>query len=113
VSKGEIDAGEGMHPKTRTADPAQGELDGAEIVATPVEPGTQDLTRGASPYDSMSIGELVDAAIEAGVLIKHGTYWTFGEETIGNGKKGTCEALEQNAELLAKIRVAMSSQIGG
>lgn len=114
VSQGEIDAGAGTGPPgTRAADSSQAEIDAAQVIVPPADPGASDLTRETSPYDSMPIGELVDAAAEIGIIERKGTYWAFEGETVGNGKKGTCEALEQNAELLAKIRAAMSSSTGG
>jgi len=47
--------------------------------------------------------DLVDFATTLGVIIKKGSFYTFEDETIGQGKDATIEKLRNNSELLDKI----------
>lgn len=49
------------------------------------------------------IGSLIDAAAEAGILKKSGSWYSFEDNKIGNGRENVKEYLEQNPEMVEKI----------
>lgn len=47
--------------------------------------------------------EIVDASIELGIAQKNGSWYSYGNDKIGQGRNAVIELLNDNAELLAKI----------
>ncbi|MBN1655642.1 MAG: recombinase RecA [Deltaproteobacteria bacterium] len=50
-----------------------------------------------------ALGDLIDSAIQANALSKHGAYYAFDEVNIGQGRERTREALKADAELCRRI----------
>ncbi len=48
-------------------------------------------------------GDILDLGVKFGVLEKSGTYFRFGEETIGQGREAARLALKGNAKLAAQL----------
>jgi recombination protein RecA len=60
-----------------------------------------------------SSGDALDTGVECGIVEKKGSYYSYGENRLGQGRESAKEFLRQNPELLAEIRqkvhdVAMS-----
>jgi recombination protein RecA len=48
-------------------------------------------------------GDLVDIASKADIITKAGTWFSYGEHKLGQGRENAINSLEENPELLAKI----------
>jgi recombination protein RecA len=48
-------------------------------------------------------GEILDMAVEKNVVTKSGTWFTFGEERLGQGRENARQYLRENAKLLAEV----------
>ena len=49
-------------------------------------------------------GELVDLGVKYGVVEKSGTWYTYGEEKLGQGKEGARAFMKENPKLTEKIK---------
>ena len=60
------------------------------------------------------IGEIVDLGVDYGIIKKSGSWFSYGEQKIGQGRDSVKELLTNNAELRdeieAKLREAMKTQ---
>lgn len=60
------------------------------------------------------IGEIVDLGVDYGIIKKSGSWFSYGEQKIGQGRDSVKELLSNNAELRdeieAKLREAMKTQ---
>lgn len=54
-------------------------------------------------------GEVLDAGVEAGILTKSGTFFSYGEKNIGQGKGKATEFLKANPETFDEIKNKVSS----
>jgi len=50
------------------------------------------------------VGEIVDLGVDLGILGKSGSWYSYNDEKIGQGKEKTKQYLLQNAEVMAEIR---------
>lgn len=50
------------------------------------------------------MGEIIDYAVEAGVIQKAGSWYSYGETKLGQGKESVKTILEDNEELYEEIR---------
>ena len=57
------------------------------------------------------IGEIIDAAIDRDIISKAGSWFSFNEQSLGQGKEKVRAELETNAELLEKIEIALKEAI--
>ena len=48
-------------------------------------------------------GDLLDLAVEKNVVQKSGSWFSYGEERLGQGREGVKTFLKENKELTAKI----------
>ena len=48
-------------------------------------------------------GELIDMAVEAGIIQKSGTWFSFGDERLGQGRETAKQILTDNADIRAEI----------
>jgi len=48
-------------------------------------------------------GELIDLGLEAGLLQKSGTWFSYGAERLGQGREAARQTLKQNVDLAAKL----------
>lgn len=55
-------------------------------------------------------GSVIDVALSYGILQKQGTWISYGETKIGQGREGTCNYLKQNPQLLSEIEQKVKTQ---
>jgi recombination protein RecA len=48
-------------------------------------------------------GELIDMAMEYGIIEKSGSWYSYGSERLGQGKTSVCQALIENRDLFEQI----------
>jgi recombination protein RecA len=60
------------------------------------------------------IGDILDLAVENGVVEKSGTWYSFGEERIGQGRENVKQFFSQpdNQDLLEKLEISVKKKIG-
>lgn len=51
-----------------------------------------------------NIGEIIDLAVETGVLRRAGAYYYYGENRIGQGRENSKQYLKDNTEMLDEIK---------
>jgi len=54
-----------------------------------------------------ALGDLLDIAVESGVVSKNGAYYTFADESLGQGRERARATLLERADLRAKIEAAL------
>lgn len=59
------------------------------------------------------LGDLINIASDLDVIQKSGSWYSYGEERLGQGKEKTAEFLKERPELLPEIRQAVIDAIGG
>jgi recombination protein RecA len=57
-------------------------------------------------------GELIDFAVDKGVITKSGTWFSFGEERLGQGRENTRLFLKEHADIRGKIEAKLFPQLG-
>ena len=57
-------------------------------------------------------GELIDFAVDKGVINKAGTWFSFGEERLGQGRENTRLFLREHADIRAKIEAKLFPLLG-
>jgi recombination protein RecA len=57
-------------------------------------------------------GELIDFAVDKGVITKAGTWFSFGEERLGQGRENTRLFLKEHADIRAKIEAKTLPLLG-
>ncbi|HEV2105985.1 MAG TPA: recombinase RecA, partial [Candidatus Eisenbacteria bacterium] len=57
-------------------------------------------------------GELIDFAVDKGVLSRAGTWFSFGEERLGQGRENTRLFLKEHADVRAKIELKLRPLLG-
>jgi recombination protein RecA len=77
-------------------------------VAPPFKRVEMDIIFGKGVSAS---GSLVDAAVKYGYINKSGSWYSYGEERIGQGKDNAKEYLESNPELYAEIESKLRAQL--
>jgi len=58
------------------------------------------------------LGDLIDLAVDHKIIDKSGTWYSFGEERLGQGRDNVRKYLAQNPELLAKIETKVREAVG-
>ena len=48
-------------------------------------------------------GDVLDLAVEQGFVEKSGTWFTYGEERIGQGRENACRFLKENPKILVRL----------
>ena len=56
-------------------------------------------------------GDILDLAVQHGIVAKSGAFYKYNDETIGQGRDRTKEFLKQNPELLAEIDGKVRAQV--
>lgn len=77
-------------------------------VAPPFKRVEMDIIFGKGVSAS---GSLVDAAVKFGYINKSGSWYSYGEERIGQGKDNAKEYLETNPELYKEIEAKIRAQL--
>ncbi|MBI5571547.1 MAG: recombinase RecA [Desulfomonile tiedjei] len=57
-------------------------------------------------------GEVVDMGVENGIVDKSGSWYSYGEERIGQGRENAKQFLRDNPEIMEEIRVKLLEQKG-
>lgn len=58
------------------------------------------------------IGDLLDVGVECGVIQKSGSWFSFGEERLGQGREGVKKVLTEAPDLLTNIEQAVKTALG-
>ena len=56
-------------------------------------------------------GEIVDLGVENGIIKKSGSWFSYGETKLGQGRDGVKKLLEDNPELAAELEAKLMEQI--
>src|SRR5262249_50043068 len=57
-------------------------------------------------------GELIDFAVDKSVITKAGTWFSFGDERLGQGRENTRMFLKEHADIRAKIEAKVLPMLG-
>jgi len=57
-------------------------------------------------------GELIDFGVDKGVLQKSGTWLSFGDERIGQGRENARMFLKEHADVRRKVEIKLLPQLG-
>ena len=57
-------------------------------------------------------GELIDLGVQAGVIDKSGSWYSYGSQRIGQGREATRAFLKENPEMFAEIEKAVRDNTG-
>jgi len=63
-------------------------------------------------YGISYVGDILDTAVEADIIQKSGSWFSYGDERIGQGRENAKTFLEQNEEILAKIEKQVKIYLG-
>ncbi|MBE0642634.1 MAG: recombinase RecA [Bacteroidetes bacterium] len=58
------------------------------------------------------IGDLLDVGVEAGVIQKSGSWFSYGDERLGQGREGVRKFLKETPDLLLKIENHVKTELG-
>ena len=58
------------------------------------------------------VGDLLDLAAKLNIVQKSGTWYSFGEERLGQGRENVKDFLRENAEFSQKIEALVKKQLG-
>ncbi|MFA6235291.1 MAG: recombinase RecA [Bacteroidota bacterium] len=58
------------------------------------------------------IGDLLDIGVEAGVIQKSGSWFSYGDERLGQGREGVRKFLKETPDLLVKIEAHVKKELG-
>jgi len=78
-------------------------------VAPPFQEAEFDLIYGEG---ISSLGEIIDLGTEYDILQKRGSWYSYQDETIAQGRENTKEWLEENPEEREEIKSAIRAEIG-
>jgi recombination protein RecA len=83
-------------------------------VAPPFRQAEFDIMFGKGISKS---GDILDAGVEAGIITKAGTWFTYGDMRLGQGRENSKRYIEENATLMdeldQKVRVAAKGPAAG
>ena len=57
-------------------------------------------------------GSILDVALDMKLLDKRGSWFSFGEQQVGQGREQTKKAIDEDAELQGKLLAAIREQLG-
>jgi recombination protein RecA len=77
-------------------------------VAPPFKQAELDIVFGQG---ISRLGDLIDHALALGVIQKSGTWFSFGETRLGQGRENARAYLEQNPELAQQIEQQVRAQM--
>ncbi|HPC35954.1 MAG TPA: recombinase RecA [Candidatus Marinimicrobia bacterium] len=58
------------------------------------------------------VGDILDTAVEAGLIQKSGAWYSYGDERIGQGRESAKVYLTENKEMLAKLEQQVKTYLG-
>jgi recombination protein RecA len=59
-----------------------------------------------------SLGELIDLGLEHDIISKSGSWYSYGDDTVGQGRDATKEWLRQNPEQREEVKQAVREALG-
>ena len=77
-------------------------------VAPPFRQAEFDLLFGRGIHRE---GELVDLALEAGILERSGAWYSWGERRLGQGRQAVCDLLARDAALAQELMEALGASL--
>lgn len=78
-------------------------------VAPPFREGNFDIMYGTGISKE---GELLDLAVNENVIDKSGTWFSYGEERLGQGRENVKKVLQENPDLLQEIEKKVREKLG-
>ncbi len=78
-------------------------------VAAPFREAEFDIIYGTGVSRT---GELIDMAVDAGVVNKSGSWFSYGEDRLGQGREAVRQFLEENAAIFDEIMAKTKSALG-
>lgn len=79
-------------------------------VAPPFKVAEYDITYGKGISRS---GSVLDIALEKGIVAKSGSWWTYGDARIGQGRENAKVYLEEHSDLFDEIEIKVRSLLFG
>ncbi len=79
-------------------------------VAPPFQQAEFDLLFGRGIHRE---GELVDLGVQAGLLERSGSWYSFGDRRLGQGRQAACDVLRADPELAAGLEEALRAALPG
>ncbi|WP_297201882.1 hypothetical protein [Thermanaeromonas sp.] len=76
-------------------------------VITPGRPGAKKAWLKKQKFRN-----IIDMALEAGIIEKRGTWFVWGEERLGQGKENTRTYLKENPQVLEALSKALQEKLG-
>ena len=61
----------------------------------------------------LDIGEIIDLGVDYGVIKKSGSWFSYGDQRIGQGRENTRKFLKENAEIAAEIDKLVRAELMG
>ena len=58
-----------------------------------------------------ALGDLLDSATDAGIVSKNGAYYTFGDESLGQGRERARSLLAERVELAQRLEQQLSAAV--
>jgi recombination protein RecA len=58
------------------------------------------------------LGDIIDLAVEQNVIVKAGSWFSYGEERIGQGRDAVKKYLQDNEQLAKKIELQLRTKLG-
>jgi recombination protein RecA len=58
------------------------------------------------------LGDLIDLAVEQNIIVKSGSWFSYGEDRIGQGRDAVKKFLQENESLAKKIDVQLRTKLG-
>ncbi|MBD3369933.1 recombinase RecA [Candidatus Fermentibacteria bacterium] len=78
-------------------------------LAPPFRTTEFDILHG---YGISKSGELIDLGLEKDLITRRGTWYSYGEQQLGQGKENAREFLDQNPELAEEIETKLRKDYG-
>ena len=78
-------------------------------VAPPFKQAEFDIIYGEGVS---SLGELVDLAVESDIITKSGSWYSYGDDTIGQGREATKQWLRDNPDMQTEIKELVKRDLG-
>jgi len=57
-------------------------------------------------------GEIIDLGVEMGIVEKSGSWYSYGEERLGQGRDNACELLRENPKMATEIETKLRQDLG-
>jgi len=57
-------------------------------------------------------GSLLDMAVDQGIVLKSGAWYTYGEERLGQGREGAKQFLKENQDVTVKLERVLKERLG-